>query len=339
MNSLGERLDPRQLSAAGFQSALTKPMKPEQLYDALVNGIYGEDSLSKKITIVNEADGILATELPLRLLVVDDDAVNQMVALRLLKQMGYTADVARTGKEAITACEARPYDIIFMDLQMPQLDGLDATRRIRQREAEKSPEVARAIIIAMTANAMHGDQEKCLAAGMDDYISKPVRPEMLRSAVKSWGRKLKKQPVEIMRTPSAPMHEQGANPSSVIHETSENQISGPPVNVERLMDFATGDQAALDQLIEIYLSQTTERLAKLGAAIASAAADEVERLAHACAGASSTCGMVHIASLFQELMRQGKEKNLSAAPLLFTKLEKEFERIRQFLMALPRLQA
>src|SRR6185436_15887446 len=114
-----------------------------------------------------------------------------------------------------------------MDLQMPQLDGLDATRRIRQREAEKSPETAGAIIIAMTANAMHGDQEKCLAAGMDDYISKPVRPEMLRGAVKSWGRKLKKQPVEIIRTPSAPMHEQGADPSSVTHETSENQIAGP----------------------------------------------------------------------------------------------------------------
>ena len=110
------------------------------------------------------------------------------------------------------------------------------------------------------------------------------------------------------------------------------------MNVDRLMDFASGDQAALDQLVDIYLSQTTERLAKLRTAIASGAAEDVEALAHACAGASSTCGMVHIASLFQELMRQGKEKNLSAAPLLFTKLEKEFERIRQFLMALPRLQ-
>ena len=339
MNSLGERLDPGLVSAAGFQSALTKPIKPEQLYDALVNGIYGEDSLSTKVSVVNEADGNLATELPLRLLVVDDDPVNQMVALRLLKQMGYKADVARNGKEAITACETRQYDIIFMDLQMPQLDGLDATRRIRQREAEKSHDAACSIIIAMTANAMRGDQEKCLAAGMDDYISKPVRPEVLRSAVKSWGRKLKKQPVEIFRTTSAPMHEQGANSSSVTHGTSENQVPGPPVNVERLMDFAAGDQTALDQLVEIYLSQTTERLAKLRAAIASGAAEEVERLAHACAGASSTCGMNHIAPLFQELLRQGKEKNLGAAPLQFAKLEKEFERIRQFLKALPRLQS
>jgi CheY-like chemotaxis protein len=133
-----------------------------------------------------------------------------MVALRLLKQMGYKADVA-AWKEAITACETRQYDIIFMDLQMPQLDGLAATRHIRQREAEKSHAAAGSIIIAMTANAMHGDQEKCLAAGMDDYISKPVRPEVLRSAVKSWGRKLNKQRVEIIRTTSAPMDERGAN--------------------------------------------------------------------------------------------------------------------------------
>ncbi|MEO8426679.1 MAG: response regulator [Verrucomicrobiota bacterium] len=339
MNSLGERLHPGQVSATGFQSALTKPIKPELLYDALVNGIYGEDSPSKKASVVNEADGNLATELPLSLLVVDDDPVNQMVALRLLKQMGYRADVAWTGKEAIATSENRHYDIIFMDLQMPQLDGLDATRRIRQREAESSHEASRSIIIAMTANAMSGDREKCLAAGMDDYISKPVRPDVLRSAVKSWGQKLKKQPVEVVRTTSAPIREQGASSSIVTPGSSENQDPGPPVNVGRLMDFAAGDQAALDQLVEIYLSQTTGRMAKIGTAIASGAAKDVEQLAHACAGASSTCGMAPIASLFQELLRQGKEKNLSAAPLQFAKLEKEFERIRQFLKALPRLQS
>jgi CheY-like chemotaxis protein len=115
---------------------------------------------------------------PLRLLLAEDNAVNQKLAIRLLERMGYTADIAGDGLEAIAALEARDYDVVLMDVQMPELDGLEATRRIRSRWPERPLR-----IIAMTANAMEGDRDICLAAGMDEYVSKPIHPDELARAL------------------------------------------------------------------------------------------------------------------------------------------------------------
>ena len=123
-------------------------------------------------------DQSLAERLPLRLLLVDDNLINQKVASRLLQQMGYRPEIASNGFEAIRALERKPFDVILMDVQMPELDGLEATRRIRQRQQEPDAHPhfkAPLLIIAMTANAMQGDREKCLAAGMNEYIAKPIR--------------------------------------------------------------------------------------------------------------------------------------------------------------------
>jgi CheY-like chemotaxis protein len=115
---------------------------------------------------------------PLRILLAEDNAVNQKLALRLLEQMGYRADVASNGIEAIESVERQAYDVILMDVQMPEMDGLDATRAIRKLKTLAQPR-----IVAMTANAMQGDREMCLAAGMDDYISKPIRVNELVDAL------------------------------------------------------------------------------------------------------------------------------------------------------------
>jgi CheY-like chemotaxis protein len=120
-----------------------------------------------------------ASRHPLRILLVDDNAVNQVVASRLLAQMGYQADLAGNGLEAVEAVERQPYDLVLMDVQMPELDGLEATRRI----VERVPLEQRPWIVAMTANAMDGDREACLAAGMKGYISKPIRVDELVGAV------------------------------------------------------------------------------------------------------------------------------------------------------------
>src|SRR5262249_21256232 len=117
---------------------------------------------------------------PLRLLVVEDNPVNQKLALRMLQQLGYRADLAGNGREALEALDRQQYDVVLMDVHMPELDGLAATRQIRAR----GPTAVQPYIIAMTADAMEGDREVCLAAGMNDYLSKPIRTDELAGALR-----------------------------------------------------------------------------------------------------------------------------------------------------------
>ncbi|MCP4663565.1 MAG: response regulator, partial [bacterium] len=129
-------------------------------------------------------DPQLAARLPLRILVADDNAVNQQIAVEILRRMGYPADVVANGVEALAAFERQPYDLIFMDVEMPEMDGLEATREILRRvRMGRRPR-----IVAMTAHVLRGDRERCLAAGMDDYISKPISIPELAAAVERWGR-------------------------------------------------------------------------------------------------------------------------------------------------------
>ncbi|HEX5839923.1 MAG TPA: response regulator, partial [Anaerolineales bacterium] len=167
-----------------FAAYLTKPLKPSALYDALA-GIFTSDAASP--TIDSKAasrqgssaiDADLGRKHPLRILLAEDNAVNQKLALRILEQMGYRADVASNGIEAIQSIERQTYDVILMDVQMPDMDGLDATRHIR-----KLRDVSQPHIVAMTANALEGDREACLAAGMNDYVSKPIRVHELVQAL------------------------------------------------------------------------------------------------------------------------------------------------------------
>jgi len=124
-------------------------------------------------------DGTMATRHPLRILLAEDNVVNQKLALRLLQQMGYRADLASNGIEAIECVQRQPYDVVLMDVQMPEMDGLEASRRI----VAKWPAGERPRIVAMTANAMAGDREECIAAGMDDYVTKPIRVDALVEAL------------------------------------------------------------------------------------------------------------------------------------------------------------
>jgi signal transduction histidine kinase/DNA-binding response OmpR family regulator len=159
---------------------LVKPVKPSALHDALVTALAGRAAaVPVRPVAASPLDGDLAARHPLRILLAEDNPVNQKLALRLLERMGYRADVAGNGYQAIEALEGGVYDVVLMDVQMPELDGLEATRRIRRRW----PGDAGPRIVAMTANAMEGDREACLAAGMDDYVSKPIRPEALVAAL------------------------------------------------------------------------------------------------------------------------------------------------------------
>ncbi|MBX3642627.1 MAG: GAF domain-containing protein [Rubrivivax sp.] len=164
-----------------FAAFLSKPLHQSQLFDTLAS-LLAQDAAPRPAPAAPAKpvlDAGMAARHPLRILLAEDNVVNQKLALRLLQQMGYRADVASNGIEAIECCARQPYDVLLMDVQMPEMDGLEASRRI----VERWPDGERPRIVAMTANAMQGDREECLAAGMDDYVTKPIRVDALVAAL------------------------------------------------------------------------------------------------------------------------------------------------------------
>ncbi|MEO8922756.1 MAG: GAF domain-containing protein [Caldimonas sp.] len=174
-----------------FNAYLSKPLRQSQLFDTLAN-LLADDHEQRALPAGPKSamDAGMAARHPLRILVAEDNVVNQKLAMRLLQQMGYRADLASNGAEAIESVERQRYDVILMDVQMPEMDGLEATRRIVARWSEDK----RPRIVAMTANAMQGDREACLAAGMDDYVTKPIRVEALTSALQAVTPRTEKAP-------------------------------------------------------------------------------------------------------------------------------------------------
>ncbi|HVZ65651.1 MAG TPA: PAS domain S-box protein [Lacunisphaera sp.] len=190
LTSLGHVMSNAELKANGIDAYLIKPVKQSRLFDCLVD-VVGQamaESVFAKPASPAAAPAVAAGAAKARILLAEDNAVNQKVALAQLRKLGYAADAVANGLEVVQALDEVPYDVIIMDCQMPEMDGYEATQCIRRREEEnaRSGRRAHVHIIAMTANAMQGDREKCLAAGMDDYVSKPVREAELRAALGRW---------------------------------------------------------------------------------------------------------------------------------------------------------
>jgi len=162
-----------------FAVRLMKPIKQGDLFNALTTALGHIKTITKSLRRAQPFDHDLATRLPLKILIVEDNEINQKVAMRVLLQFGYQTDLAANGKEALEAVERQKYDLLFMDVQMSEMDGLEATRRICTRFSPSE----RPYIVAMTANAMKEDRESCLAAGMDGYLSKPIRPQEVKAAL------------------------------------------------------------------------------------------------------------------------------------------------------------
>ena len=329
LTSMGVRADQPEVAQIGFASCLTKPIKPVQLHQVLLRVVAGVKPAASTTLASPKLDRNLANRLPLRILLCDDNAINQKVALRLLQQMGYQAHLAANGIEALAALDREPYDLIFMDVMMPDMGGMEATGMIRERQKQifqfpnyKSP----IIIVAMTANAMQGDRDKCLAAGMDDYLAKPVRLEDVRRIVERWGATAAR--TDASPAPAASSPTQTATPPQPLPTSPPEE---PLVDMERLLEFTDGTRESLKELTDLYLSQTEDQIAKLQAAVTAGAAAEVRRVAHSCAGASATCGMRRLVPLLRELERQGSQGNLTSAPQLGQQAAQEFTLIRAFI--------
>jgi len=225
-----------------FAAVLAKPVKQSQLFDLLVS-LLG-DGMTERAIDVGEAapSSPLGERHPLRILLAEDNTVNQQIALLVLEAMGYRADVAANGREAVEAVARLPYDLVLMDVQMPEMDGLEATRRIRSGAATAQPR-----IVAMTANALQGDREACLAAGMDDYLAKPIRSEELAAALAATPHRAQVQPSVTVLDPSALARIEAIapNPAALARLVASFVDNGGALVAQLAEAAGKGDAAAL----------------------------------------------------------------------------------------------
>ncbi len=300
LTSLG-RL-PQAESSSLFSAQLAKPFKASQLYNTLLR-LLSRGAVEEEVEPVT--DGKRARS-ALRILLAEDNAMNQKVALRLLEQLGYRADVANNGLEAIETLERRPYDVVLMDVQMPELDGLDATRRICERWSPES----RPHIIAMTANALPEDREACFAAGMDDYVAKPIRAEELVAALKR------------------------AKPRADANGGSEavEYVSLDDGALKNLRDL--GGDEFLGEVIDAFLADAPELVATLRRALDEGSAEELRRAAHTLKSNGATLGATEFAELCRTLEARAKAGELDGAAELVDRVEQEYGPLRDALEAL-----
>ncbi|MGB0387454.1 MAG: response regulator [Ardenticatenaceae bacterium] len=316
-----------------FAAYLTKPVKPSHLYDALVS-IFAEQPVAasqkraqqaKSALAQGEYDAQMAQSHPLHILLADDNTINQKVALRMLERVGYRSEVAANGLEVLAALRRQSYDVVLMDIQMPEMDGVEATKQIRKQwAADKQPR-----IIAITANALKGDKERYLAAGMDHYISKPVQMKALIEALRQC------QPlVKPSKKPfTSVTHARGATNGHATNghvSTNDNH----PINLERLRAYIGED--ALEFLIELtpmFLESAPKHLASLRNAVAEKNADKLFKAAHTLKGSSASIGAVPLSKLTKQLEAIGRAGNITGAAENITLVEAEYQRVKHALLA------
>ena len=304
---------------------LTKPIKPSQLYNLLLQLLTEVPQEMAGLEAVRESpfDAEMGRRLPLRILVAEDNAVNQQVALSFLDRLGYRADVAANGLEVLASLRRQPYDVVLMDVQMPEMDGLEATRRIRRLPPSELATETQPRIIAMTANALKEDCDICLAAGMDDYLSKPIQAqELVRALDKCRSRQ----------------HKASRNDKKGI----ETAIAGPdspkvldPWSLERLR-VGLGKQAdqMLPGLIEKFYQDSERLLCQAQQALAQGEVEDLHRAAHSLKSTSATFGAMALSSVARNLEAAVREGSLEGAGDQIAQAETEFNRARTALEAI-----
>jgi PAS domain S-box-containing protein len=288
-----------------FAAFLTKPIKPSQLFDALL-GVFGEPiDLVEPVAAAPSPEGRLADRLPLRILLVEDNAVNQQLAQLLLQKLGYRVDVAGNGIEALDALERQPYDVVLMDVEMPEMDGLEATRRIHRRWAKDRPH-----IVAVTANALPGERELCLQAGMDDYITKPIRMDELTAALTRGERR--------------------SGAASVSATSSDEEAHLDREVIDRLVaSLGEHGREGVIELIDVFLDRAPDQVADLRSVLDRNDVDEVRRGAHTLKSNAATFGAQRLEELCRELEASAKVGALDGAAHQLTRIESELARVTQ----------
>ena len=287
----GERGRVRALGVDGY---LLKPVLPAELLDTIRRLVGAEEEEAEEAAPVRAAPAPAGGSGRLRVLLAEDNRVNQMLATKLIEKLGHQVVVAADGREAVRRAEAGGFDVIFMDVQMPQIDGLDATRAIREREKGTGSRVP---IVAMTAHAMKGDRERCLDAGMDDYLSKPIEPSELAAALERFG---------------------GARPESPGGDAARL----PDFDLEAALRMVADDRELLGTIAGMFLEQGPARLRDVRDAFGRDDPDTIKRSAHSLRGAAAALALSRLHRLAGEVELAGEAEDLAAVDALLPELDR-----------------
>ncbi|MEO8398306.1 MAG: response regulator [Ignavibacteriaceae bacterium] len=308
LTSIGKREGIGAYDDLNLSTFLTKPIRHSHLYKTLIS-VFEIDLKNNKEEVSNhpEVDHKLGETYPLRILVAEDNMVNQKVALKILEKMGFRSDVAANGIEVLEAIYRINYDIILMDILMPEMDGLEATKMIYKEVGNEN----RPIIIAMTANAMQGDRETCLDAGMDDYISKPVRIEEIQNILGKWGKIIYDKKAKSVTS------------------LKEKKINTQIINEKKISFFAEvetkEDLFFYVEMMDIYIKELPKTILAMKKAIKAKDAKELRFLSHKLKGSSVTLSIDVITNLVDKLEAKAEEQIIDNEVFsLFEELEMKF---------------
>lgn len=318
LTSVGIRGDAKLAREAGIKVYLTKPVRVIDLYNSLVtlmkgdqsesDGLITRHSLEKKTAMFNA-----------KILLAEDNIVNQQVATGVFRKLGCRVDLAVNGNEAVSASKNNSYDLIFMDCQMPLMDGYEATEAIRRRE-EQAQNGKRIPIVALTANALSGDRENCLAAGMDDYISKPFGQERITKILQQW------LPDNLQSTTQQTPEQSEFFADRVDSDFAESVI----IDRKALEDIRSlqAESAAdlLTRIIKLFLDDTPEQLGKLHQALCDEDTTAVYSIAHSLKSSSANLGATSLSLLLKKLEEKGRRNSLAGTTELFARVENEFQK-------------
>jgi two-component system sensor histidine kinase/response regulator len=313
LTSIGKTRSSAELAEMGFAAHLTKPVKRSQLYNCLLSvmaGCAAQKDADKHPAQDQAAPVTPASRRKARILVAEDNVINQKVALGMLRKLGFAADAVGNGREAIEALERIRYDLVFMDVQMPEMNGFEATAVIRDPNSRVLDHTVP--VIAMTAHAMQGDREVCLQAGMTDYVPKPVNPRSLGRVLEQY------LPAQPACAPEA--------------RAEQEPVSAPaPVQIAQIQEIADGDKAFERALIELFVSDNQERLKTLETLMANQDVEAIRREAHTIKGASASAGANGMREIAARLEEVDPRKELAQALRLLDELKAEFEEVQRFL--------
>lgn len=298
----------------GIDYHLNKPIKHSQLLQAITKIEAGEALLPGEPEEITPPSPTFTDTSPnslmpgAKILLVEDNSVNQHLAVKLLQKAGHEVQIARNGRIACELIEQTSFDLVLMDIQMPEMDGYEATARIRAKNTPRHLP-----IIAMTANAGAGDHERCLIAGMDDYITKPLKAHELQATVSRWAEQVQ---------PPAPASPPGSADAPA------------PVEIEKLRQLTDNDEEFLRELVELYLEDAPQRLNKLREAVAAASAPDIKSEAHGLKGASGNLSAVGLQHLFAQLEHSAANNDLTHTAAELQAIEEEFGRVVNYLRSL-----